>query len=146
MEPNPSIPAEPSPSPSAVTVLQPMFDRLLILRDEAVKFVGGIELPAGAVDIPNTGTVVATGEGRLCPTLSGLQFEHESGRGVATMNCHVEPLRIKVGDRVLFQAYAGTVVKDPSTGQPLILCVEDDILALLKEVNHAPRQEESPAR
>ena len=89
--------------------LNPMWDRLLVERLPAEeKTKGGIIIPEAAKDPPLEGYVVARGEGRLCP----------DGR--------VIPLRIAVGDRVLFGRYSGTEVE--MGGKAYRMLREDDVI------------------
>jgi len=92
--------------------LQPLGDRVVIEREEAEMITaGGIVLPDSAKDKPTRGKVVSVGEGRLA----------KDGKRVA--------LQVKVGDRVLFSAYAGDNFK--LRDRELILMREEDILAIL---------------
>lgn len=74
--------------------INPLFNNVLILRDEAQeKTPGGILLPDAAKEKPKAGTVVAAGPGRTLDS------------GVLLANA------LEVGDRVLFKAYSGTEVE-----------------------------------
>ncbi len=93
--------------------LQPLGDRVVIEREASEsKTAGGIVLPDSAKDKPARGTVRAVGEGKL------------------TKDGNRKPLRVKVGDRVLFSSYAGDEFK--VEGQELLLMREDDILAVIE--------------
>ena len=74
----------------------------------------GILLPDSAKEKPKEGTVLATGPGHL------------DERGV------LQAPEVKVGDRVLFTAYAGIEVKSDEEGAEYLLMSEQDILGILK--------------
>lgn len=93
--------------------IQPIGDRVLIERESAEeKTPGGIVLPDTAKDKPKRGKVISLGEGRLL----------RDGTRV--------PFQVKVGDRVLFSAYAGEEFKIDD--RELLLMREDDILAIIE--------------
>lgn len=95
--------------------IRPLHDRVVIRRnEEEAKTAGGIVLPGAAAEKPNQGVVVAVGEGR---TLN---------------NGDVKPLSVKVGDKVLFGAYAGsnTVKID---GEELLIMTEGEIYGVLED-------------
>lgn len=92
--------------------LQPLGDRVVVEREESETVTsGGIFLPDTAKDKPTRGVIVSVGEGRLS----------KGGKRV--------PLQVKVGDRVLFSAYAGDTFK--MADRELLLMREEDILAIL---------------
>ncbi len=92
--------------------IQPIGDRILIERESAEeKTAGGIVLPDTAKDKPKRGKVISVGEGRLL---------RDGTRA---------PFQVKVGDRVLFSAYAGEEFKIDD--RELLLMREDDILAII---------------
>jgi len=93
--------------------LQPLGDRVVIERDEAVTTTaGGIVLPDSAKDKPARGRVVSIGDGRLLDNGTCSTFQ------------------VKVGDRVLFRSYAGETFKIGD--DELLLMREDEILAVLE--------------
>ena len=93
--------------------LQPLGDRVVIEREESEsRTAGGIVLPDSAKDKPSRGVVVSIGDGRLL---------EDGSRGA---------LQVKIGDRVLFSAYAGDSIK--VNDQELLLMREDDILAVIE--------------
>lgn len=95
--------------------IRPLGNRVLIERSKAQTTKGGIILPDSAQEKPKEGKVIAVGPGKC----------NDEGK--------CEPLNLKVGDRVLFSAYAGTEIKESSgseEGEFLILS-EDDILGVL---------------
>jgi chaperonin GroES len=93
--------------------LQPLGDRVVVEREESETVTsGGILLPDTAKDKPTRGKIVSVGDGRL----------QKSGQRV--------PLQVKVGDRVLFSAYAGDSFK--LGDRELLLMREEDILAVIE--------------
>jgi chaperonin GroES len=91
---------------------QPLGDRVVVEREEGEKVTaGGIVLPDTAKDKPTRGKVISVGDGRML----------KEGKRV--------PLQVKVGDRVLFSAYAGDAFK--LRDRELLLMREEDILAVL---------------
>ena len=71
--------------------IKPLKDRLLVKRtEEEEKSKGGLYIPDSAKEKPMKGEVIAVGSGTLL----------ETGK--------VEPLTVKVGDKILFSKYAGT--------------------------------------
>lgn len=92
--------------------LQPLGDRVVVEREESETVTsGGIVLPDTAKDKPTRGKIISVGDGRLSKT----------GNRV--------PLQVKVGDRVLFSAYAGDTFK--LGDRELLLMREEDVLAIL---------------
>ena len=93
--------------------VRPLGDRIVVRREEAKeKTAGGILLPDSAKDKPQRGTVLAVGAGK--------QLKDGSRRG----------LQVKVGDNVLFTAWAGDQFKTPEKGDVLLMR-EEDVLAVL---------------
>lgn len=73
--------------------MRPLADRILVRPDKAEeKTEGGIIIPTKAQEVPSRGVVIAVGEGRV--DSAGDLF----------------PLRVKVGDRVWYAHFAGTVI------------------------------------
>jgi chaperonin GroES len=94
--------------------IQPLGDRVVIKPLEAEeKTKGGIVLPDTAKEKPQEGKVLAVGKGRIL----------ENGT--------IQPLEVKVGDRVLFSKYSGTEVTTKE-GEELLIVKEEDILAIIK--------------
>ncbi len=94
--------------------VKPLYDRVLIKRVEVEeKTESGIIIPDAAKEKPIQGEVIAVGEGRVS----------DDGK--------VIPLKVKVGDRVLFSKYAGTEVK--IKGEEYLIMREDDIMAIVEE-------------
>lgn len=93
--------------------IQPLGDRVLIKPLEAEeKTKGGIILPDTAKEKPQEGQVVAVGKGKVT----------EDGK--------VQPLEVKVGDKVLYGKYSGTEIK--IEGEDHLIVKEEDILAIIK--------------
>jgi chaperonin GroES len=93
--------------------IRPLQDRLLVKRlDHEEKTAGGIYIPDTAKEKPQMGEVVAVGKGRI----------KEDGS--------VQPLDVKVGDKILFSKYAGTEVK--LNGSEYLIMREDDVLGILE--------------
>ncbi len=94
--------------------LVPLGDRVLLVVDALAETTsGGIIIPGIAQDEPNRASVVAVGPGRV----------DKKGRR--------HPLDVQVGDRVLFQKYAGS--KMNLQGESVLLVHESDIFAILEE-------------
>ncbi|WP_068471417.1 co-chaperone GroES [Candidatus Protochlamydia phocaeensis] len=93
------------------TKIKPLGDRVVVQRAKAQTSKGGILLPDSAQEKPREGTIIAAGPGKM----------NENGQ--------VEPISVKVGDRVLFGAYAGTEVKDSE--EDYLILSESDILGIL---------------
>jgi chaperonin GroES len=95
--------------------VQPLGDRIVVRRQEASeKTAGGILLPDAAKDKPQKGKVLAVGAGR--------QLKDGTRQGV----------QVKVGEYVLFTAWAGEEYKDGPKDTILIMR-EEDILAVVDE-------------
>ena len=79
-------------------MLKPLGDRVIIkVAQEEEKTIGGIVLASAAKEKPQTGEVIAVGEGRVL----------DNGTKV--------PAEVKVGDSVMFEKYSGTEVKYEGT-------------------------------
>ena len=92
---------------------QPLYDRVLIRPLEAeAKTKGGILLPDTVKEKPQMGEVVAIGEGRLL----------DSGT--------LCPLKVKVGNKVLYGKYSGSEVTTKD-GEELLIIKEEDIFMIL---------------
>jgi chaperonin GroES len=97
-----------------MTQVKPLGNRVLIQRSKAQTTKGGILLPDTAQEKPKEGKVVAVGPGKV---------DDEGKR---------EPMTVKVGDRVLFGAYAGTEVKNMEKEDEFLILSQDDILGILE--------------
>ncbi len=94
--------------------IRPLYDRVVVKPAEEAeeKTPSGIIIPDTAKEKPSEGEVVAVGEGRLLE------------------NGEIAPLKVKVGDKVIYSKYAGNeFVVD---GEELIVLREDDILAIVE--------------
>ncbi len=91
----------------------PLYDRVLVtpLEEKEVK-KGSIIIPDTAKERPQEGKVAAVGEGRL----------DDNGK--------IIPMKVKVGDRVLFAKYAGTEFE--MDDKKYLIMRESDILAILQ--------------
>jgi len=97
---------------------RPLGDRVLVRRvEEEEKTKGGIIIPDTAKEKPQEGEVLAVGPGA----------RDESGK--------LQPLDVKVGDRILFGKWSGTEVK--LDGEDLLIMKESDILGVLEPVAQA---------
>jgi chaperonin GroES len=91
---------------------RPLADRLLVKRiEKEERSSGGIIIPDTAKEKPMEGEVVAVGSGKRLD------------------NGQVQPLDVKVGDKVLFGKYSGSEIKIQGT-EHLILR-EDECLGVL---------------
>lgn len=92
--------------------LNPLNDRVVIEPSKADdKTEGGLYLPDDAKEKPQTGKVIAVGEG-----------SYQDGSRV--------PLTVEVKDTVLFSKYSGIEYK--SNGKTYLIIRENDILAIIK--------------
>ncbi len=94
---------------------RPMSDRILVQRlAEVEQSPGGLYIPPSAQEKPDQGTVIATGPGR------------------ALDNGSVKEPNVKMGDMVLFGAYAGQEITIDS--QEYLIIREEDILGVMEQV------------
>ena len=94
--------------------IRPLQDRIIVKRvQEEEKTKGGIIIPDSAKEKPAEGKVIAVGKGKI----------GEDGK--------LQPLDVKVGDRILFSKYAGTEVK--VDGEENLIMREDDILGVIEK-------------
>lgn len=92
-------------------MLKPLGNRVLLeVVEEEATTISSIVLPESAKDKPQFAKVVAVGEGKLL----------ESGDRL--------PLEVKVGDKVLFEKYAGNEVK--YQGTEYLILKDTDIVAI----------------
>ena len=93
--------------------IRPLGNRIVVERLEAEeKTSGGIVLPDTAKEKPKEGKIVAAGEGEVLD--NGERAE----------------LSVSVGDRIIFESYAGTEVK--VDGEEYLIMKEDDVLAVVE--------------
>jgi chaperonin GroES len=94
--------------------IRPLSDRVIVKRLEAeTKTASGIIIPDAATEKPDQGEIVAVGNGKM----------GEDGK--------LQPMNVKVGDRVLFGKYSGQVFK--IDGQELLTMREDDIIGVVEK-------------
>jgi chaperonin GroES len=92
---------------------RPLGDRVLVRRvKEEEKTKGGIIIPDTAKEKPQEGEIVAVGPGA----------RDEQGK--------IQPLDVKVGDRILFGKWSGTEVS--ISGEDLLIMKESDVLGVLE--------------
>ncbi|MCS6998798.1 MAG: co-chaperone GroES [Aquificaceae bacterium] len=94
--------------------LKPLYDKVVVKRfeEQEQRTASGIIIPDTAKEKPQLGEVVAVGEGKLL----------QSGQQV--------PPKVKPGDRVVFNKYAGTEVE--LNGEKYLIMSEDEILAVVE--------------
>lgn len=91
--------------------LKPLYDRILVEPiEQEEKTQGGIFIPDTAKEKPMEGKVIAVGEG----------YRLENGQ--------ISPLKITIGDIVVYGKWAGTEIK--SNGKNLSIMKESDVLAI----------------
>lgn len=97
--------------------IKPLFDLVLIkpLEEEA-KTPSGIVLPETAKEKPQVGQVMAVGPGAL------------------TDDGKVLPIKVKVGQKVMYKKWGGNEVKvgPPAGGEEWLLVEQKDILAIIE--------------
>lgn len=92
---------------------RPLHDRVLVKRIASQHITpSGIVLPNAASEKPDQGEVVAVGNGKKLK------------------NGGIQPLQVKVGDRILFGKYGGDAVK--IAGEEFLVFSEKDIMATLE--------------
>jgi chaperonin GroES len=92
---------------------RPLHDRVVVRRiEEDERTAGGIIIPDTAKEKPQQGEVIAVGPGA------------RDEKGV------VQPLDVKVGERVLFGKWSGTEVN--IDGEELLIMKESDIMGVLE--------------
>ena len=96
------------------TKIRPLSDRVVVEpRELETKSAGGIVIPDTAdKDKPVQGTVLAAGNGKY-------------------VDGKMQPLQVKVGDKVLFGKYSGTNVK--LDDKELLVMREEDIMGVVEE-------------
>jgi len=93
--------------------IRPLGDRIVVQALEAEEVTkGGIILPETAKEKPQEGKIVAVGRGKVGD------------------NGQVQPLELKVGDRVLYGKYTGNEIKTKD-GKEYLIMREEDVLAVL---------------
>ena len=93
--------------------LKPLGDRLIVRAiEEEETTASGIVLPDTAKEKPQKGKVIAVGDGR---------YDEDGDKRI--------PLDVAEGDEVLYSKYGGTEIKDPDTGEELLVLRESDVHA-----------------
>jgi chaperonin GroES len=96
-----------------VTNFRPLHDRVLIRRvKEEEKSRGGIIIPDTAQEKPQEGEIIGVGAGA----------RDETGK--------IQPLDVKIGDRILFGKWSGAEVK--LNGEDLLIMKESDIMGVIE--------------
>ena len=91
--------------------LKPLGDRVIVKADEAEsQTASGLSLASEAKEKPQTGVVVAVGEGKL----------DKEGNKI--------PVPVQVGDKVIYGKYGGTEVT--YEGEDVLILRADDIYAI----------------
>ena len=91
---------------------RPLQDRVLVRRiEQEEKTTGGIIIPDTAKEKPMEGEVIAAGPGA----------RGDDGK--------LNPLDVKIGDRVLFGKWSGTEIK--IDGEDLVVMKESDIMGIV---------------
>lgn len=94
------------------TKLKPLGDKVVVEAMESEdKSAGGLYLPDSAKKKPQTGKIIAVGEGRIL----------DDGKRA--------PMSVKVGDKVLFSKYGGNEVQ--VDGNEYTILDEDQIYAII---------------
>jgi len=94
--------------------IRPLQDRVAVRRLESeTTTAGGIVIPDSASEKPNQGEVVAVGPGARLD------------------NGELQPVAVKVGDRILFGKYSPNEIK--IDGEELLIIKESDILAVIEQ-------------
>ena len=93
--------------------IRPLHDRVIVTRlEEERKTASGIVIPDTAAEKPETGEVIAVGNGAV----------QKDGK--------VRPLEVKKGDKILFGKYSGQTVK--VEGTEYLVMREDDIMGVIQ--------------
>ena len=93
--------------------IRPLHDRVIVTRlEEARKTASGIVIPDTAAEKPETGEVIAVGNGKV----------QEDGK--------VRPLAVKKGDQILFGKYSGQTVR--VEGTEYLVMREEDIMGVIE--------------
>ncbi len=93
--------------------LKPLGDRVILRQDEAeTTTASGLYLATDSKEKPQTGTVLAVGEGK-----------HDKDGNLV-------PVPVKVGDRVIYGTYGGTEVT--IDGEDVLILRADDLYAVFE--------------
>ena len=101
--------------------IRPLYDRIVVKRIEEQETIRGcIIIPDSAKEKPQEGEVIAVGNGKRL----------EDGK--------VDPLDVKVGDRILFGKYSGSDIK--LDGDEYMIMREDEVLGVLDAAPKAAKK------
>ncbi len=89
----------------------PLYDKLVVRPDDKEKTVAGWAVPESAKEKPESGTVLSIGHGRLLA------------------DGQVIPLRVQIGDHILFGKWSGTEIE--LGGKKLLLMDETEVFGVL---------------
>ena len=93
--------------------LRPLQDRILVKRlEEKESKKGGIIIPDTAKEKPQEAEVIAVGPGKV------------------TKDGKLQPVAVKVGDKILFGKYSGSEVK--LGDEECLIMREEDVLGILQ--------------
>jgi len=93
--------------------IRPLHDRVVVKRlEEERKTASGIVIPDTAAEKPDTGEIIAVGNGKIL----------EDGK--------VRPLDVRKGDKVLFGKYSGQTVK--VEGVEYLVMREEDLMGVIE--------------
>ena len=91
--------------------LKPLGDRVIVKRDEAeTTTAAGLLIASSAKEKPQTGIILAVGEGKM------------------DKDGNLVPVPVKVGDRVLYGKYGGTEIT--VDGEEVLILRAEDIYAI----------------
>ncbi len=94
--------------------VRPLSDRVIVKRvEEERKTASGIVIPDTATEKPDQGEIIAVGKGKI----------GDDGK--------LQPMNVKVGDKVLFGQYSGQAFK--MDGQEYMTMREDDIIGVIEK-------------
>lgn len=93
--------------------IRPLADRIVVQpKDQETTTKGGIVLaPSADKEKPMEGTVLAIGNGKF-------------------VDGKIQPLQVKIGDRILFGKYAGTSIKLDEA--EILVMREEDVMGVLE--------------
>jgi chaperonin GroES len=97
-----------------VVKIKPLYDKVLVKRAESEqKSAGGLFIPDTAQEKTQIGIVVAVGEGKLLADGS------------------LRPLKVRVGDKIVFGKYSGTELK--FDGEEYLITREEELLGIIEK-------------
>jgi len=92
---------------------KPLQDRIVVSRlEEKATKKGGIIIPDTAKEKPQEGEVIALGPGKV------------------TKDGKLQPMSVKVGDKILFGKYSGSEIK--LDDEEFLIMREEDVLGILQ--------------